>query len=125
MERKKVQSFEDLLVWQKGIELAKDIYEITRSSGLKRDYGMCDQLQRAAISIPTNIAEGFERASRKEYVHFLTIAKGSAGEVRSLLYVACEVKHISAEQHQAHRSQALEDSRYLAKQIRALKGTAA
>jgi len=77
VERKKIETFEDLLVWQKGIELVKQIYALTANGKLNRDFGMRDQLQRAAVSIPTNIAEGFERASRKEYLLFLNIAKGA------------------------------------------------
>lgn len=61
---------------------------ITKEGELSRDFGLRDQLRRASVSIPTNIAEGFERHSRKEYLNFLNIAKGSAGEVRSLLRVA-------------------------------------
>ena len=83
--RKKIECFEDLFTWQKGIDLVKEIYLITEKKGLKTDFGLRDQLRRAAVSIPTNIAEGFERRSRKEYVNFLNIAKGSSGEVRSLL----------------------------------------
>jgi four helix bundle protein len=71
-------------VWQRGIELVKQVYLATNEGDLKRDFGLRDQLRRAAVSIPTNIAEGFERSSRKEYLLFLNIAKGSAGEVRSL-----------------------------------------
>lgn len=75
------------MVWQKGIALAKQIYQIIRSTPLQRDFSLSNQLQRAAVSIPTNIAEGFERASTQEYIRFLVIAKGSAGELRSLIRV--------------------------------------
>ncbi len=85
MFKKKIETFEDLRVWQKGIELVKQIYLLTSQGHLSRDFGLKDQLRRASISIPTNIAEGFERYSRKEYIHLRRIAKGSAGEVRSLL----------------------------------------
>src|SRR5438876_2655859 len=85
MERKAIRSFEDLIVWQKAIEFVSQVYIVTSHGELKRDFGLRDQMRRAAVSIPTNIAEGFERASRKEYLLFLSIAKGSAGEVRSLL----------------------------------------
>ncbi|MGK7934467.1 MAG: four helix bundle protein [Xenococcaceae cyanobacterium] len=86
-----IENFEDLRVWKKGIELTKQIYVVTSKGEISRDFGLRDQLRRAAVSIPTNIAEGFERYSRKEYVNFLNIAKGSAGEVRSLVRVALEV----------------------------------
>lgn len=85
MEKKKIETFADLRVWQKGIELVKEIYLLTKEGELSKDFGLRDQLRRASVSITANIAEGFERYSRKEYVHFLVIAKGSAGEVRSLL----------------------------------------
>ncbi len=101
MEKKKIETFENLRVWQKGIELVKQIYLMTKEGELSRDFGLRDQLRRAAVSIPTNIAvrgasrrEGFERCSRKEYLNFLNIAKGSAGEVRSLLRVALEVGYL-------------------------------
>ncbi len=90
----KVECFEDLFVWRKAVEFAKEIYLLTERKGLKSDFGLKNQMRDAAVSISTNIAEGFERRSRKEYLNFLNIAKGSSGEVRSLLYVACEVGYI-------------------------------
>ncbi len=83
MERvkKKIECFEDLFIWQKGIEFAKEIYLITEKKGLKNDFGLKGQMRDASVSISTNIAEGFERRSRKEYLNFLNIAKGSSGEV--------------------------------------------
>jgi len=121
MERKKIESFEDLWVWQKGIELVKQMYFLTGEGKLNKDFGLRDQLQRAAVSIPTNIAEGFERSSRKEYVLFLNIAKGSAGEVRSLLRVALEIGYLEQSRYDQLRSGVLELSRYLSNQIRSLK----
>src|ERR1051325_4146728 len=91
MQRKPIRTFEDLLVWQKGIALVKEVYIATSDGALRRDFGLRDQIRRAAVSIPTNIAEGFERSSRKEYLLFLNIAKGLAGELRSLIRVAFEV----------------------------------
>ncbi|HEX8734018.1 MAG TPA: four helix bundle protein [Pyrinomonadaceae bacterium] len=84
--KKKVECFEDLFIWQKGIEFVKEIYLITEKKGLKTDFGLKEQMRRAVVSIPTNIAEGFERRSRKEYLNFLNIAKGSTGEIRSLFF---------------------------------------
>ncbi len=94
MERKRIEQFEDLLVWQKGMEIIKQIYLITREGHLAKDFSLRDQVRRAALSIASNIAEGFERSSRKEYVNFLNIAKGSAGEVRSLLRAALEIGYL-------------------------------
>ena len=121
VERKKVETFEDLLVWQKGIQLVKQVYLLTADGKLNRDFGLRDQLQRAAVSIPTNIAEGFERASRKEYLFFLNIAKGSAGDLRSLLRVAREIGHIDQATYERLKGTVIELSRYLANQIKALR----
>ena len=79
-----------------------------------------DQLRRAAVSIPTNIAEGFERRSRKEYVNFLNIAKGSAGEVRSLVRVALEIDYLDHPTYNELYNQALDLSRMLSSQIQAI-----
>ena len=121
MERKKIESFEDLMVWRKGIELVKSVYLLTGDGELRKDFGLRDQLRRAAVSIPTNIAEGFERASRREYLLFLNIAKGSAGEVRSLLRVALEVGYLTQSKHDQIRDTVLTLSRYLSNQIKAIK----
>ena len=120
-KRKKIESFEDLLVWQKGMEIVKQVYLISREGELGRDFALRDQLRRAAISIPTNIAEGFERASRKEYLSFLNYAKGSTGEVRSLLNVAAELGYLEPSQYEALRQAVLELSRYLSNQIKSLR----
>lgn len=87
----KFEKFEDIIAWQKANELALQIYEITKDN---KDYNFVDQIRRAAISISNNIAEGFERKSNKEFKQFLFIAKGSAGEVRNMLYLANDLKYI-------------------------------
>ena len=120
-KRKKIESFEDLLVWQKGMEIVKQVYLLSKEGELGRDFALGDQLRRAAISIPTNIAEGFERASRKEYVNFLNFAKGSTGEVRSLLNIAFDLGYLESSQHEALRQAVMELSRYLANQIKSLR----
>jgi len=91
----KVDKFEDLIVWQKAHDLAVDIYRVTRREPFCRDFGLKDQIQRAAISIMSNIAEGFERYSRPEFRQFLSIARGSVGEVRSQLHLAQSLKYIT------------------------------
>ena len=121
MEKKRIESFEDLRVWQRGIELVKQVYLLTALEKLRKDFGLRDQLQRAAVSVPTNIAEGFERSSRKEYIRFLFIAKGSAGEVRSLLRVALELNLIDQVHYNELRASLLELSRSLAAQIKSLQ----
>ena len=104
--KRKVECFEDLFIWQKGIEFVKEIYLVTEKKGIKNDFGLKEQMRRAVVSIPTNIAEGFERRSRKEYLNFLNIAKGSTGEIRSLLYVAFEVGYIGETEHKHLREKA-------------------
>lgn len=118
MKKKPVRSFEDLMVWQKAIEFVKQVYIVTNEGELKRDFGLKDQMRRAAVSIPTNIAEGFERASRREYLMFLIIAKGSAGEVRSLLRVALEVGYIGGPPYEELRDGAVTLSKFLFNQLR-------
>lgn len=95
MEENKFQSFEDLIVWKQSMELCLDVYRFLKEC---RDFGFKDQIQRAAVSIPSNIAEGFERQTDKEFVQYLFIAKGSCGEVRTQLYLAAELKYIEKQQ---------------------------
>lgn len=90
--KKPVKSFEDLFVWQKSRELVKEVYSFTRDL---KDYGLKDQIQRAAVSVMSNIAEGFERGSKDEFLAFLYIARGSCGEVRAQLYVCLDQSYIS------------------------------
>ena len=92
--------FEDLVAWQKARALAKRIYELTSAGRLSRDWGLKDQIQRAAVSIMANVAEGFERGRKAEFHHFLSIAKGSCAELRSHLYVAFDVGYISEQDFQ-------------------------
>jgi four helix bundle protein len=79
------QRFEDLPVWQKSMELAEQVYDLTEDSNLKCSYSLRDQMERAALSVSNNIAEGFERGTTKELLAFIYVARGSAGEVRSML----------------------------------------
>jgi len=93
-----IKRFEDLDVWQLARELAMDIFEAyTRSEEFSKDYKLKDQINGASGSIMDNIAEGFERSSRNEFINFLTFSKGSTGEVKSQLYRAFDRKYISAE----------------------------
>jgi four helix bundle protein len=90
----KIERFEDLIAWKKARELTREIYQTTRKDAFVRDFGLSGQLQRAAVSIMSNIAEGFERGGRAEFHQFLSMAKGSCAEVRSELYVAFDINYI-------------------------------
>ena len=86
--------FEEIQAWQKARELVREIYRTCAEGRLSKDFGLKDQLCRAAVSSMSNIAEGFARNGAKDFAHFLDIAKGSAIEVQSLLYVALDVGYI-------------------------------
>ena len=91
VKKNPMHKFEDLLAWQKARELVKMIYRLTNEDTIKRDFGLCSQIQRAAVSIMTNIAEGFERVHIKEKLQFYNIARASCGEIRSLLYIVEDI----------------------------------
>jgi four helix bundle protein len=90
----KVERFEDLIAWQKSRLLVKELYHLTRRGDFSRDRDLVSQVRRAAVSVMSNVAEGFERGGRSEFEHFLSTAKSSCGEVRSLLYVAYDAEYI-------------------------------
>lgn len=112
-----ITTFENSLTWQKSSKLAVDIY---RSLSSSKDWGFKDQIQRAVVSISNNIAEGFERKSKKEFRQFLVIAKGSCGEVRSMLYIAKEIGYIDEKQFNLFQIQCLEISRMLSGFIKSI-----
>lgn len=84
----KIEKFEDLKVWNESMNLSMQIYQELKECS---DFGLKDQIQRASVSVPSNIAEGFERNSNKEFIRFLYISKGSAGELRTQLYICKEL----------------------------------
>lgn len=86
--------FEDLEVWKKAYNLTVEIYKLFAGC---RDFGFKDQITRSALSVPSNISEGFERSSNKEFIHYLYIAKGSCGELRTQLYIAVEINYLDDE----------------------------
>ena len=93
--RMKIKRFEDLDCWQEARLLAQNIYLATNNTSFKKDYGLVDQVRRAATSIMANIAEGFSRQGDREFTQFLFISKSSASELQSHLYVALDQKYIS------------------------------
>jgi len=94
----KVKAFEDLQVWQDARAFVKSIYELTSLKNFSKDFGLKEQIQRASVSIMNNISEGYERDNNREFIKFLGYSKGSAGEVRSMLYVALDLNYISNDQ---------------------------
>jgi four helix bundle protein len=89
----KIKSFKDLKVWQQGIALVKEVYEITKDFPKEEQYGLSAQMRRAAISIPSNIAKGFRRRSAKEHKQFLSIALGSCAELETQIIISKELKY--------------------------------
>ncbi len=92
------KTFEEIQLWKDSRKFVNSIYQITSNEKFKYDFGFKDQIQRAALSVMNNIAEGFERENNKEFVRFLRYSKGSAGEVRSMLYICLDLNYISKEE---------------------------
>jgi four helix bundle protein len=113
----KFERFEDIIAWKKARELTLLIYALF---GTNKDYGFKDQIFRASVSIMNNIAEGYERRGNKEFKQFLYIAKGSSGEVRSMLYLAKDFKYITMGEYNTTHSLSLEISKILSGLIKAL-----
>ena len=90
-----VKNFEDLEIWKDARTLARKIYQLTKDSKFSKDFVLRDQIRRAAVSIMSNIAEGFERGGNQEFIQFLYVAKASCGEVRSQLYVALDQSYVA------------------------------
>ena len=95
-----IERFEDIEAWKKARELTREIYRITNQGAFVKDFGLRDQIRRAAVSIMSNIAEGFGRGGNKEFIQFLSTAKGSASEVQAQLYVALDAEYITKDQFQ-------------------------
>ncbi len=110
--------FEELEVWKKSARLSAEIYKAT---ALLKDFGFRDQITRASLSIPSNIAEGYERQSNKEIVNFLNYAKGSAGELRTQIYIGMEISYIDRDHGKEWLTQAEEISKMLAGLIRTIR----
>jgi len=114
------KGFKTLKAWQKAYELALDIYKLTQSFPKQELYALISQLRRAAISVSANIAEGYERQHRKEYVQFLTIAKGSLGEVETYLLLAKDLEYIDVNKYNELEDKRKEVARILKGLIKSL-----
>lgn len=101
LQRKAVGSFRDLLVWQKGMQLAERLYHLTERFPSAEKFGLISQLRRAAVSVPSNIAEGYRRRSLKEFQQFLNISIGSMGEIETQIILAGRLRFLQAPEQSA------------------------
>ncbi|OBQ57209.1 four helix bundle protein [Tamlana sp. s12] len=120
----KINSFEEILSWQKARELNSEIYKLTiNNTSFSKDFGLRDQIRRSSISISSNIAEGFERETTKEFIRFLYIAKASAGEFRSQLYLSFDLSYLTNEQFEKLKLKVNEVSKLISGLIKYLNST--
>src|ERR1043165_7221909 len=104
----KIERFEELIAWQKARGLAREIYKVTEEGSFSRDFGLKDQIRRAAVSVMSNIAEGFERGRPAEFHQFLSIAKASCAELRSQLFVALDAGYLNTDDFETLMDSAIE-----------------
>jgi len=109
----RIQRFEDLEAWKIAREVSREIYTVSKHGAFARDFGLRDQICRSSVSIMSNVAEGFERDGDKEFMNFLSIAKASAGETRSLLYIALDQNYISENEFRPIYNRLVENSRVI------------
>lgn len=117
------QRFEDIEAWQKARELTKAIYAMSNDGQFARDFGLRDQIRRASVSIMSNIAEGFGRGGNKEFIQFLSTAKGPASEVQAQLYVALDAGYINQDQFQKLYAETEATARMIAGLLRYLQNS--
>ena len=119
----RIKRFEDIESWKRARALTNEIYKATASGRFVRDFGLKDQIRRAAVSVLSNIAEGFERGGDKEFLQFLAVAKGSCGEVRAQLYVALDQGYVSPDIFERLSKNAAEVSQLISGLMKYLKGS--
>ena len=108
-----IERFEDVKAWQAARDLVSDVYRVSGRGKFEKDFGLRDQIRRASVSVMSNIAEGFERSSDREFHRFLYIAKGSAGEVRSQLFVALDLGYVTSDEFDDLRARSEEVAKAL------------
>jgi four helix bundle protein len=118
-----IKCFKDLSIWQESRKLVEKIYLITRNSEFSKDFQFVDHIRRTAISIPSNISEGFEREGNKEFINFLSFAKGSCGELRTQLYMAYDQNYINNEEFDEIKDLSIKVSMGISKLMRYLKAS--
>ena len=120
----RAERFEELEVWQSAREITRAVYDLSNRGEFARDWGLRDQMRRSAVSIMSNIAEGFESRTRPLFIDFLGRAKGSAGELRAQLYVALDAGYIDNSVFETLRSQAIKCSRQISNLMWSLRQAA-
>lgn len=108
-----INKYEDLEVWKMSMDLCLEVYNATNQEKFSKDFGLKDQIRRCSVSIPSNIAEGFERDSTNQFLYFLTITKGSAGELRTQLIIASRLNYIESNQFQLLVNKCIETEKQL------------
>jgi len=116
------KNFEEIECWKKARMLTRRIYEVTNNNAFARDYALKDQIRRAAISVMSNIAEGYDRSGTAEFIHFLSTAKGSAAEVRCQLYIAVDEGYLAEDRFIEINALAAETARMIAGLMKYLRG---
>ncbi|MGO8987295.1 MAG: four helix bundle protein [bacterium] len=117
------KGFQDLVVWQKAKDLVVEIYKLSESGALSRDFGLRDQIRRSAISIASNLAEGDERETDKESIRFFYIAKGSLAELRTQVQIAHEIGYLKRELYKSLENECIELGRMIGRLIQVRKGS--
>lgn len=117
-----MKTFEDLQIWQKSRILVKEVYVISSKGDLGRDFGLRDQMRRCAVSVVSNISEGYERAGDAEFHRFVSIAKGSVGELRAQVYVCLDLEYITEDEFQSLIKKCTEISKMAGALMKKLKG---
>ena len=118
-----IQKFEDLVLWQKSKDFTIKIYKLTELEKFAKDYGLKEQIRRASVSIPSNIAEGFDRKGNKEFIQFLQISLGSLAEVKTQLIIAFELDYINNENLEMLNQEIIEIQKLLKGLITYLKNS--
>ena len=106
-----ILKFEDIVAWQKALELSDLIYSYSNNDKFSKDFGLKDQMRRASVSVVSNIAEGFEREGNNQFIYFLLVAKASAGELRAQLYIARNQNYISQNEFDSINNKVIEVSK--------------
>jgi four helix bundle protein len=120
MEKKKIESYKDLIVWQKGIELVGELYSVTKGFPKEEMFGLTNQIRRAAVSVPANIAEGWGRNSTKNYIQFIRISIGSLYEIETQLIIANNQNYITNQKKSALSARIDELGKMLNKLLKSL-----